>query len=180
MGDILINQRKQTGFTIVELLIVIVVIGILAAITIVSFNGVQGRARDTIRINDLAQIQRAMSLYNIDNNTWIGTGSGCGYNGDGSGWFSYVNGTSYLKSVSNCLKEGGYIQKDILDPTGGTTSSPTAGFSYMKYHCGSGATERVFIYAKLETRPQSDTATDGTCSSTLDTSYGMNYYVQVR
>lgn len=37
--------RKQTGFTIVELLIVIVVIGILAAITIVAYNGIQERAR---------------------------------------------------------------------------------------------------------------------------------------
>ncbi len=40
-----INTKiKQQGFTIVELLIVIVVIGILAAITIVAYNGVQNRA----------------------------------------------------------------------------------------------------------------------------------------
>ncbi|HCH34899.1 MAG: General secretion pathway protein H [Candidatus Saccharibacteria bacterium GW2011_GWC2_48_9] len=37
--------KNQKGFTIVELLIVIVVIGILAAITIVSFNGVQNRGK---------------------------------------------------------------------------------------------------------------------------------------
>lgn len=37
---------KQRGFTIVELIIVIVVIGILATITIVAYNGVQGRARN--------------------------------------------------------------------------------------------------------------------------------------
>jgi prepilin-type N-terminal cleavage/methylation domain-containing protein len=38
------NNKKNDGFTIVELLIVIVVIGILAAITIVAYNGVQKRA----------------------------------------------------------------------------------------------------------------------------------------
>jgi type IV pilus assembly protein PilA len=39
-------HKKQTGFTIVELLIVIVVIGILAAITVVAYSGIQQRARD--------------------------------------------------------------------------------------------------------------------------------------
>lgn len=35
-------KERQIGFTIVELLIVIVVIGILAAITVVAYNGIQG------------------------------------------------------------------------------------------------------------------------------------------
>ena len=38
-------KTKQSGFTIVELLIVIVVIAILAAITIVAYNGIQNRAK---------------------------------------------------------------------------------------------------------------------------------------
>jgi prepilin-type N-terminal cleavage/methylation domain-containing protein len=49
-------KQKQTGFTIVELLIVIVVIGILAAITIVAYNGIQNRANDTAVQADLRQI----------------------------------------------------------------------------------------------------------------------------
>jgi len=58
---------KQTkGFTIVELLIVIVVIGILAAITIVSFNGVQQQARITSVKADLVAIQKAMVMYRAE------------------------------------------------------------------------------------------------------------------
>lgn len=38
------QKQHSTGFTIIELLIVIVVIGILAAITIVAYNGIQSRA----------------------------------------------------------------------------------------------------------------------------------------
>ncbi|RYF29318.1 MAG: prepilin-type N-terminal cleavage/methylation domain-containing protein [Chloroflexi bacterium] len=43
------TPSSKSGFTIVELLIVIVVIGILAAITIVAFNGVQKRAQQSKR-----------------------------------------------------------------------------------------------------------------------------------
>ncbi|MDB5165339.1 MAG: Fimbrial protein, partial [Candidatus Saccharibacteria bacterium] len=47
---------KQRGFTIVELLIVIVVIGILAAITIVAYNGIQNRARVSSVNSALTQV----------------------------------------------------------------------------------------------------------------------------
>lgn len=53
-------KTKQNGFTIVELLIVIVVIGILAAITIVAYNGVQNRARDTTVSADLSNNGKRM------------------------------------------------------------------------------------------------------------------------
>jgi prepilin-type N-terminal cleavage/methylation domain-containing protein len=54
-------RRDINGFTIVELLIVIVVIGILAAITIVSFNGVQDKARGAKVNSDIAQIKKAIA-----------------------------------------------------------------------------------------------------------------------
>lgn len=63
----------QKGFTIVELLIVIVVIGILAAITIVAFNGVQDRARSAMLTSDLTKAARLMSVSHVDNGTYPST-----------------------------------------------------------------------------------------------------------
>ena len=58
------NVKQVKGFTIVELLIVIVVIGILAAITIVAFNGIQNRANDSAVTSDLSNVAKQIMLYN--------------------------------------------------------------------------------------------------------------------
>jgi prepilin-type N-terminal cleavage/methylation domain-containing protein len=61
---------NRRGFTIVELLIVIVVIGILAAITIVAYNGIQQRAIATTLKADLTNARRQMELVKADGDTY--------------------------------------------------------------------------------------------------------------
>ena len=58
---------KQKGFTIVELLIVIVIIAILAAITIVAYNGIQDRARASKAASTLNQAGKKLRLWQVDN-----------------------------------------------------------------------------------------------------------------
>ena len=55
--------KNAHGFTIVEILIVIVVIGILASITIVAYNGVQDRASITRSLSDLSTIRKGLEIY---------------------------------------------------------------------------------------------------------------------
>lgn len=63
----MIKQTKSRGFTIVELLIVIVVIAILAAITIVAYNGIQNRARTSSSQSSANTIIKKAEAYNATN-----------------------------------------------------------------------------------------------------------------
>lgn len=58
---------KSDGFTIVELLIVIVVIAILAAISIVAYTGIQDRAKTSIVQSDLNNAKRKLMVFEVDN-----------------------------------------------------------------------------------------------------------------
>jgi len=60
-------KRKQQGFTIVELLIVIIVIGILATLVITTFTGIQQKARDTKRQTDINALQGQIEAYFAQN-----------------------------------------------------------------------------------------------------------------
>ena len=70
-------KQKQSGFTIVELLIVIVVIAILAAITIVSYNGIQNRSKNQQTVTAVRAYYTALQAYAVDNNGVLPTNTGC-------------------------------------------------------------------------------------------------------
>lgn len=57
------TKNNQQGFTIVELLIVIVVIGILAALVITTYTGIQAKARNSERQTDIQSIQTQLEAY---------------------------------------------------------------------------------------------------------------------
>ncbi len=67
--------KRRHGFTIVELLIVIVVIAILAVVTVVAFNGMQARAQFTRLNGELGSINKAIALYQAENGTYPVTGT---------------------------------------------------------------------------------------------------------
>ena len=66
------NKRTIKAFTLVEMLIVIVIIGILIASLMPRMQTAQGRARDVARKNDLSQIQTAIITSQSDRGEWPG------------------------------------------------------------------------------------------------------------
>lgn len=72
-------NKKHYGFTIVELLIVIVVIAILAAISIVAYTGIQNRANDAALQSDANAIKKSLELYYVDNGSYPICSGGSGH-----------------------------------------------------------------------------------------------------
>ena len=57
---------KRRGFTLIELLVVIAIIGILASIVMMSVNSAQVRAKDSARIQETKELEKAMQMYYHD------------------------------------------------------------------------------------------------------------------
>ncbi len=171
-------KQSDSGFTLLELLVVIATIGVLATILITSTNDARILAQDSVRKADASSIAKALFAYNLNLGNWVEDGSGCGHDGNGNGWFNYI-GTNYPKSISDCLLENGLIPATIIDPTKNTVSDTVNNNAYMKYTCTESGRKTTYVYAKLAATDQSLTATDNTCCPTCDSQYGMNYYIKI-
>lgn len=80
---------KQPGFTIVELLVVIVVIGVLAAITIVSYTSISQRASYAREQSDMKSINDLIQMYYAENGQYPNTG----------GWSGWSQATPFIPGI---------------------------------------------------------------------------------
>ncbi len=106
----------QKGFTLVELLVVVAVIGILSTLLVANFIGVRQRGRDAQRKSNLRQMQSALELYRADQAGYPTSLPACG------AAFTSIDG----KAI--------YMQKVPCDPSGVSysyTSSDTTKYTVI-------------------------------------------------
>lgn len=198
------RQKNQylPGFTVAELLIMIVVLGILVSMVLIVYPGYQARARNNERKSDVQQIVAALGGYAIQKNNHVGVDSGCGADGDGNGWLAgigSIQGANYPKAIGTCLQEAGLLEaSNFVDPSGcvwdsGGVCGVYGGFvkAYMKASCTKSGAQVHYVFAYLESEPQKAAEVDALCDSGTvvgfdaagqkwGTNYGMNYYISVR
>jgi general secretion pathway protein G len=125
-----VKSRIMGGFTIVELLVVVVVIGILAAITVVSYTGITQRATAALLESDLTNASKQLKLYQVTNSAYpIGIDCAAvpaanticlkpsGSNIYGTLKFNNTNPQSFCLNMSNGNNK--YYVTDNLNPVAG-------------------------------------------------------------
>ncbi len=102
------NMRRNRGFTLIEVLIVVVILGIMATIIVPRIMGRPEEARRTKAIVDIKAIETALNLYKIDNG---------GYPSTEQGLNALVEKPS-SGEIPPRWKDGGYLPKLPKDPWG--------------------------------------------------------------
>jgi len=109
------TPRLVWGFTVVELLVVMSIIGILATIVIPSVNKARAKSRDAVRRADLVSLQTALEIYWNVNGAYPSTIN--------SGWYSSEPGNAVTNNSGNYIPglSPSYIFALPRDPRGGAS-----------------------------------------------------------
>lgn len=147
-------KHKQSGFTIVELLIVVIVIAILATITIVGFNGIQNRAKNSALQSAASQATRkvelvateASGMYPADKAAFLQSTGLADSSGTTYSYLTSDDRRSYCTSVTDATNvsssrtnsfagplEGRCVQNLVLNPS---SESNTANTGFSSGHGG--------------------------------------------
>jgi prepilin-type N-terminal cleavage/methylation domain-containing protein len=123
------GNKKQSkswcrGFTLIELLIVIAIVGVLSTVVLASLNSARAKARDSARISNVKEVQKALAIFHSDNGSYPVSANNGNWAGNGSDYGSLsntgVNGyipnlaPTYIKELPidpNQTNANGYIYK---------------------------------------------------------------------
>lgn len=99
---------RQKGFTLIEIMVVLVILGVMAALVVPRVLGRADDARKVAAKSDIASLMNALKLYNLDNMR---------YPTNGQGLEALVQKPT-VAPIPNNYKDGGYLEKLPIDPWG--------------------------------------------------------------
>jgi general secretion pathway protein G len=102
------GRRNQRGFTLVEIMVVVVIIGILGALVVPKLLGRTGESRVTAARVDISTLMSALKLYKLDNQRYPSTEQG----------LQALIQKPTSGPSANGWKEGGYVERLPKDPWG--------------------------------------------------------------
>lgn len=148
-------MESKKAFTLIELLVVISIISLLSSVVLASLNQARIKARDSQRISQLLEINKAIQLYISDNGYAPGTGGGCDPQlGSESDCVAQDYNSSWEDLESTLIN---YIAELPADPCG--ESCPDADSDrYYIYKYQSPASIRYYV-------DEGSIVCDGDCSS---------------
>lgn len=103
------GRSAQRGFTLIEIMVVVVIMGILAALVVPKLMGRADDARITAAKQDIATLMQALKLYKLDNQRFPSTEQG----------LQALISKPTSGPAANGWKNGGYVEKLPKDPWGG-------------------------------------------------------------
>lgn len=133
-------KKYSQGFTLIELIVVISIIGILATLILINYSGARAKARDSKRKESLSTYQSAVEAYFDDYDVYPKAGrsfdaavilQGCIWKGGGGveSWFTDICGT---ETVANNSRHTKYLQQTLDDPlVKSFASPPNTGDTYL-------------------------------------------------
>lgn len=112
--------RNQDGFTLIEIMVVIMIIGLLALMVVPRLRGVADRAKTTKAQADIQELKQALDRYYLDNGSYPTSDQGLN---------ALVTPPSNGRTPNN-YEQGGYIEKLPSDPWGNAYFYQSDGNSY--------------------------------------------------
>lgn len=152
-------SSKTNGFTLVELLVVISIIGILSSFAIVSLNSARIKARDALRKGDMAQLRTALNLYYddyyhypiCDESDWNDTQPDMGSTPqNGSDCYNGNNPQELTFELTSGSRP--YMDKTPKDPKN-LTNSPAISTTYLYRYISKNNGEQCAVIYYLEENP---------------------------
>ena len=131
-----INSKKHKGFTLMELLVVISIVGVISAVVVTSISQSRAKSRDSTRLLNIAQIKMALEVYSVR----YGQYPEESHNGCYDGWETSCDAAG---TFINVLKTSGILSSVPFDPVNNSSYF----YSYYKYPSGSSGC--TFPYAVL-------------------------------